>query len=89
MRNLETLARAMPDRAAALSPDGLVSRATVRVASRDHLPRLGEVAPGVWRLTGLGGRGFCLAPLLAAELVAQLCGQPSRLPVIAKSLLQD
>ena len=89
LRNLEILARAMPERAAALAASGLVSRASVRVASRDHLPRAGRVEPGVWRLSGLGGRGFCLAPLLAADLIARLRGAPSPLQRIAKNLSAD
>ena len=62
---------------------------SVRVASRDHLPRAGRVEPGVWRLSGLGGRGFCLAPLLAADLIASLRGAPSPLQRIAKNLSAD
>ncbi|MGN6422894.1 MAG: FAD-dependent oxidoreductase, partial [Asticcacaulis sp.] len=89
LRNIAMLAKAMPERAALVNPDALISRAAIRVASRDHLPRVHQVESGVWRLTGLGGRGFCLAPLLAAELIASLRGASSPLQRIAKTLLQD
>ena len=49
----------------------------------DHLPLVGAVpdAPdGLFVLGGLGGRGFCLAPLLAEHLTARILGLPSPLP---------
>jgi tRNA 5-methylaminomethyl-2-thiouridine biosynthesis bifunctional protein len=87
LRNIATLARAMPEQAAQINPAALTSRAAIRVASRDHLPRVHQIEAGVWRLTGLGGRGFCLAPLLAADLIASLRGASSPLPRVAKTLL--
>lgn len=87
VRNLGLLAKAMPERAARLTDTPSQSRAGVRVASRDHLPRAGEIAPGVFVLTGLGGRGLCLAPLLARAVMAQLAGLPASLPVATKNLL--
>jgi tRNA 5-methylaminomethyl-2-thiouridine biosynthesis bifunctional protein len=39
-------------------------------------------------LTGLGSRGFTLAPLLAEHLIAILCGEPSPLPVDQADLLR-
>jgi len=84
-RNIETLARMLPRHAAALGD--AQSRASVRVASRDHLPVAGQVAPGVHILTGLGGRGFCLAPLLAKAVLHGLCGLPSPLTRFVEALV--
>ena len=86
-RNLDSLARIMPRQAAAIAPTSLRSRASIRVMTRDYLPAMGEVAPGVYVLTGLGARGFCLAPLLAKALLADLTGTPSPLPAVAQNLL--
>ena len=86
-RNLESLAAIMPRRAAMIAKRPLRSRASVRVMTRDYLPAIGTVAPGVHVLTGLGARGFCLAPLLARALLADLTGAPSPLPAIANNLL--
>lgn len=88
-RNLITLAKAMPSLADTLDADRLTSRASIRVASRDHLPRVQMMETGLWRLSGLGGRGFCLAPLMAAEAMAQLTERPSPLQRTAKKLLSD
>jgi tRNA 5-methylaminomethyl-2-thiouridine biosynthesis bifunctional protein len=55
-------------------------RASVRAATPDHLPLAGAVAPGLYVLAGLGGRGLCLAPLLAEALVAEAVGVSSPLP---------
>ncbi|ESQ76331.1 tRNA (5-methylaminomethyl-2-thiouridine)(34)-methyltransferase MnmD [Asticcacaulis sp. AC402] len=94
--NLANLARLLPDRAAALRDVELVSRASVRVTSRDHLPvlgpvvdpRLGEVTPAIHVLTGLGSRGFCLAPLLAKAVLANLTGLAPPLTAAAARLLR-
>src|SRR5690606_33105154 len=64
-RNLETLAAARPRLAAAAAARPLRSRAGVRAVTPDRLPLCGALAPGLWTLTGLGGRGYALAPLLA------------------------
>lgn len=87
IRNLELLAKAMPDRARAAEGLSSRSRAAVRVASRDHLPRVGEIAPGVFILTGLGGRGLCLAPLMARAVMAEVAGLPAQLPRMVKNIL--
>ncbi len=86
-RNLGLLAKAMPARAERAAGLPSRSRAGVRVASRDHLPRAGEIAPGVFVLTGLGGRGLCLAPLLARAIMADIAGLPPQLPETTKNLL--
>ncbi len=87
MRNLDNLTGIMPQRAAAVAAAQLQSRAGVRVMTRDYLPAMGEVAPGLHVLTGLGARGFCLAPLLAKALLAGLTDAPSPLPAAAKNIL--
>ncbi|MDI7774291.1 tRNA (5-methylaminomethyl-2-thiouridine)(34)-methyltransferase MnmD [Asticcacaulis sp. EMRT-3] len=87
--NLDRLNRAMPQVAAAIDPSSLTSRASLRMSSRNHLPRSESLEPGLWRLSGLGGRGFCLAPLLAADLIADLAGLPSPLQRRAKKLLSS
>ena len=65
--NLTALTEARPAFAATLS-DTLTHRAAVRVSTPDHWPMSGEILPGLSVLTGLGGRGFTLAPLLADQL---------------------
>jgi tRNA 5-methylaminomethyl-2-thiouridine biosynthesis bifunctional protein len=86
-RNLALLAKAMPERAEAAAGLPSRSRAAVRVASRDHLPRAGEIAPGLFVVTGLGGRGLCLAPLMARAVMARIAGLPGQLPNAVKNLL--
>jgi tRNA 5-methylaminomethyl-2-thiouridine biosynthesis bifunctional protein len=40
------------------------------------MPLVGETAPGLFLLTGFGGRGFTLAPLLAEQVAATVTGAP-------------
>ena len=86
-RNLTSLALAMPGRAAAVADGPFRSRASVRVMTRDYLPVVGKAHDDNWLLTGLGARGFCLAPLLAKALLAEILGAPSPLATVAKNLL--
>ena len=84
-RNLDELAKGRPVLAAgmaALSPDAIHSRAAIRTAPPDHMALAGPIPgqPGVHILTGLGGRGFTLAPLLAEHVAALAVGAPSPLP---------
>lgn len=82
-RNLDLLAGGLPRLARGISPDEVLGRASVRAVTPDRLPAAGRVpgAPdGLHILGGLGSRGFCLAPLLAEHLVAQMLGAPSPLP---------
>lgn len=82
-RNLETLAKTLPALAARLEGLPLDGRAAIRATTADHLPLAGRVpdAPeGLYVLSGLGGRGFCLAPLLAEHVIAQAAHRPSPLP---------
>ena len=80
-RNLMQLAKGLPVLAEALNQTPVSGRARIRAASPDHLPIAGAVAgmDGVFVLSGLGGRGFCLAPLLAEHLAARIVGAPSPL----------
>jgi tRNA 5-methylaminomethyl-2-thiouridine biosynthesis bifunctional protein len=87
-RNLDSLAKVMPERAERIAIGSFQSRASIRVMTRDYLPVMGEVGEGVCLMTGLAARGFCLAPLLAKALLTEIIGAPSVLPVIAKSLLK-
>ncbi|MEP6343997.1 MAG: tRNA (5-methylaminomethyl-2-thiouridine)(34)-methyltransferase MnmD [Maricaulaceae bacterium] len=51
-------------------------RASLRVTTANTLPKVVEVAPRLWVMTGLGSRGFVFAPLRAEQIAAHLCGQP-------------
>ncbi|MDH4386921.1 MAG: tRNA (5-methylaminomethyl-2-thiouridine)(34)-methyltransferase MnmD [Caulobacter sp.] len=94
--NLRQLAEGRPDLALALAArmlEGrpLEGRAGVRAATPDHLPLAGQLArssgePGgqgssLYGLAGFGGRGFCLAPLLAEHLAANILELASPLPL--------
>ena len=82
--NLQALAGGRPALAAricALPPGRLSARASVRAATADHLPLAGAVQDGLHVLSGFGGRGFTLAPLLAEHVAALATASPSPLPV--------
>lgn len=80
-RNLQTLGARLPRLAEAVSAAGARhSRAAVRATTPDRLPLAGVLAPGLFALTGLGSRGFCVAPLLAEYVAALAIGAPSPLP---------
>ncbi|MFY8207754.1 MAG: tRNA (5-methylaminomethyl-2-thiouridine)(34)-methyltransferase MnmD, partial [Caulobacter sp.] len=79
-RNLATLAKGLPALAERLTESTFEGRAAVRATTPDRLPLADVREDGVIVLTGLGSRGFCLAPLLAEHLVARLLGVPSPLP---------
>lgn len=80
-RNLAALSAMRPRLAALVGAGPFSARAGVRVAARDTQPVAGPIAPGLFVLTGLGGRGFALAPLLAEHLAADIVGVPSPLPL--------
>lgn len=86
-RNLQTLAAMRPALAAQLAAMPLTGYAGTRVAPRDTQPVAGRLASGVHILTGLGGRGFALAPLLAEHVAAQALGLPSPLPASSARLV--
>jgi tRNA 5-methylaminomethyl-2-thiouridine biosynthesis bifunctional protein len=82
-RNLATLAERRPDLASGQVPDGLAGRAAIRATTPDHLPLAGPAGPdlvGLYLLTGMGSRGFALAPLLGDHLAALVLDQASPLP---------
>jgi len=79
-RNLDTLAKGLPALAAQLAGKALEGRAALRATTPDRAPLAGVRDDGALVLTGLGSRGFCLAPLLAEHLVARMLDLPSPLP---------
>ncbi|ATC34297.1 FAD-dependent oxidoreductase [Caulobacter vibrioides] len=87
-RNLATLAKGLPALADRLAGATFEGRAAVRATTPDRLPLAGVREDGVIVLTGLGSRGFCLAPLLAEHLVARLLDVPSPLPRQLSHLLK-
>lgn len=90
-RNLQALAKGLPDLAARLADAPLQGRAAVRATTADHLPLVGAVpdAPsGLFVLGALGGRGYCLAPLLAEHLTARILALPSPLPRALSALVE-
>jgi tRNA 5-methylaminomethyl-2-thiouridine biosynthesis bifunctional protein len=79
-RNLGVLAEVLPELAARLAGEPYDAHVGVRATTADYLPIAGAVGPGLFTLTGLGSRGFTLAPLLAEHVAAQALGAPSPLP---------
>ena len=82
-RNLATLAEGLPQLARRLADAPMAGRASIRVATPDHLPVAGPApgAPaGLHVLAGFGARGFTLAPLLAEHVAASIFAAPSPLP---------
>ncbi len=86
-RNLQTLAQAFTDLAAAASTLPLEGRAALRAATRDRMPIAGEVIPGVYVLSGLGSRGFTTAPILAEYIASLLTMPPSPLPYANQAIV--
>jgi tRNA 5-methylaminomethyl-2-thiouridine biosynthesis bifunctional protein len=82
-RNLDAVAAALPVLASRLASASLADWSAIRATTSDYLPLAGPLpgAPdGLFVLSGLGSRGFCLAPLLAEHLAAKVLGVPSPLP---------
>ena len=81
-RNLATLTAALPSLAAQVEVAGArQARTAVRATTPDRLPLAGALTQAnLYALTGLGSRGFCVAPLLGEHLAAVILGQPSPLP---------
>ncbi|HKI63830.1 MAG TPA: bifunctional tRNA (5-methylaminomethyl-2-thiouridine)(34)-methyltransferase MnmD/FAD-dependent 5-carboxymethylaminomethyl-2-thiouridine(34) oxidoreductase MnmC [Burkholderiales bacterium] len=69
--NLERLERIVPGAARGLDPAALEGRVGFRAVTRDRLPVVGELAPGLYGAFGYGSRGLVWAAL-AAELIASL-----------------
>ncbi len=74
--NLESLATVRPALARRVGLAPLGHRAAIRSSTPDHMPLAGAAAPGLFLLTGFGGRGFTLAPLLAEQVAAEVTGAP-------------
>lgn len=81
-RLVDGLAKVRPALQAALPANTLSARVAIRATTPDHRPLCGPLGQGVWTLTGLGGRGFAWAPLLAEHLAAVVSATPS--PVSAE-----
>jgi tRNA 5-methylaminomethyl-2-thiouridine biosynthesis bifunctional protein len=79
-RNLEAVAAVLPALAGRLAECALTARVGLRATTPDYLPLAGPAGPGLFLLTGLGSRGFTLAPLLAEHVAALALGLPSPLP---------
>jgi tRNA 5-methylaminomethyl-2-thiouridine biosynthesis bifunctional protein len=89
-RNLAALAAVLPALAARLAEKPLKAHVGVRATTSDYLPIGGPApgaAPGLYVLTGLGSRGFTLAPLLAEHVAALALGVPSPLPAALTALI--
>ncbi|OBP15599.1 hypothetical protein A5320_09785 [Rheinheimera sp. SA_1] len=63
------------------------AKAGLRATIPDHLPLAGQLANQSWVLGGLGARGLLFAPLLAEQLAAEICGEPTPLPVEIAALV--
>ncbi|HYC97618.1 tRNA (5-methylaminomethyl-2-thiouridine)(34)-methyltransferase MnmD [Brevundimonas sp.] len=88
-RNLQTLGARLPRLAARVAvAEQAHSRAAVRATTPDRLPLAGALAPGLFVLTGLGSRGFCVAPLLAEHVAALALDAPSPLPTALSRRLE-
>ena len=81
-RNLQTLAGRRPVLAETVAVLPAQARAAIRATTRDRLPVCGPLAdrPALFVLSGLGSRGFCVAPLLGEHVAALVTGAPSPLP---------
>lgn len=79
-RNRAMLADRFPELAARLEEGAIRSRAATRATTPDRLPWAGQMEEGLYVLGGLGSRGFCLAPLLAEHIAAQVLERPSPVP---------
>ena len=55
------------------------ARTAVRVTTKDTLPISGQIKDGLYVMSGLGARGFMMAPLLGEALVCQALSEPSPL----------
>lgn len=67
-----------------INPTDWRSRASVRVTTKDTLPISAQMSEGVYVMTGLGSRGFMMAPLLGEALVCDVLGEPSPLALDTK-----
>lgn len=68
----------MPELAEDLPQQAVEIWSGVRASTPDRLPIAGrwETDEADWVLSGLGSRGFAHAPLLAEQILSQICGEP-------------
>jgi tRNA 5-methylaminomethyl-2-thiouridine biosynthesis bifunctional protein len=87
--NLRALAEGRPALAEQVRRAPRCARASLRAMSPDHLPLAGAVpgSAGLFVLSGFGGRGFTLAPLLAEAVAAEALRAPSPLPRALSALV--
>lgn len=88
-RNLAAVAKTLPQLAERLAKLPLHGRAAIRATTPDRLPLAGAARdqPGLFVLTGLGSRGFAMAPLLAEHIVSLALDLPSPLPAASARLV--
>ncbi len=86
-RNLAALRAVLPRLADRLESAPIVAWAAIRATTADYLPIAGPLGGGLFALTGLGSRGFTLAPLLAEHIAALALGRPSPLPADLAALV--
>jgi tRNA 5-methylaminomethyl-2-thiouridine biosynthesis bifunctional protein len=89
-KNLAAVSAVLPELASRLAQARLTGWAGVRATTSDFLPLAGAAgadAPGLFVLSGLGSRGFCMAPLLAEHVAALALDIPSPLPAAAAELV--
>jgi len=79
-RNLAGVAAVLPRLARQLAAAAPRGWAAIRATTTDYLPLAGAWSEGLFVLTGLGSRGFTLAPLLAEHMAAEIMATPSPLP---------
>ena len=90
LRNLAAVGVVLPELSARLATRTLQARTGVRATTSDYLPLAGAASRetrDVFVLTGLGSRGYCLAPLLAEHVAALALGAPSPLPKTMRDLV--
>ncbi|WP_148862936.1 bifunctional tRNA (5-methylaminomethyl-2-thiouridine)(34)-methyltransferase MnmD/FAD-dependent 5-carboxymethylaminomethyl-2-thiouridine(34) oxidoreductase MnmC [Marinobacter fonticola] len=83
-QNLDSLSRWLPNVWSKRTPPAaadLSGRVSFRCTTHDYQPVIGAVEgkgepDGLYVFTGLGSKGFALAPLLAEWLTDRLCGEP-------------
>jgi tRNA 5-methylaminomethyl-2-thiouridine biosynthesis bifunctional protein len=85
--NLERLERIVPGAARALDPAALEGRVGFRAVTRDRLPVLGPLAPGLYGAFGYGSRGLVWAALAAELLASMVEGEPLPIEVLLADAL--
>jgi tRNA 5-methylaminomethyl-2-thiouridine biosynthesis bifunctional protein len=89
-RNLAALTSVLPALAGRIAVRTLEAWVGVRATTSDYLPLAGpapDAPAGLFVLSGLGSRGFTLAPLLAEHVAATALGRPSPVPADVAALI--